>query len=513
MTDKRDVGFFGVNIFDNPTFAQQLSSNAKAINATLDTKFNTNIEEDKNKETLGFFDRIKSNFSKKCECSCDKQKPIKTADRNSNVVIKDQVDNNNKNSIKLFNSLKYEKGYVLLTVKVNTTLDGGKFGMNMLGIKMNIPKISNIKQQLDVNEKGMFGKLTNIYKNKNEILQAVKKGNVSSITSSIKKTTGINVSKPIDNINKTIIETNSVSKEKTNTENLQNNNTNNKSSSNIYTNVLNNDPVIFALKVSKTQIESRNNIPASILSILDYLITYKGVQFSRIKTLDEISEALLSFFSITEPQSILDIFQQCGKVFGELTDINGIKSICKNHNIITFNSKDKNEWDILKIVYNKLIRLTDNSVIDIELLKSILKQVKDECGEVQSINLSKINKHFTHKLKSVIEDHCNNIDMISTKEMKTIKQSFIDTVCSNDDKYKDLEIFLVIYFNFFLNEFLTGTIETVAVSKMLKEQLYIDITVLNKHFIVDKNIVLYVNPETVKEFLDKFSNDKIVITL
>lgn len=550
--DNRKVGFWGSNIFDNPKVAQTLSSNSKAINTALNTKStNTNV---RNTDQPGFFDRIKSNFKKDCDCSCDKPKKISVSNGtvHTNVQNSDNRKTNSndssKNQIRLFGSIRNEKGYVLLIVQwnsINTSLDGGKFGMNMktlLELKKNVPKISNVEKQIsaisDVVQKktekgkGMFGVLKDAYKKKNEVLQAVKQGDLNVVSNTIRNTTGVNISRSLNGIQTTNAKRNlqqvstpnsndTMNNENTNNKVNVNTNTKSTNSVNVNTNtninsnsnVMNNIPVILALKVRKTQSESKRNIPSSILSILDYLITYKGIEFDKIKSLDEMSEAIMSFFSIKEPQSVFDIFQQCGKVFGEIGDISGIKSLCRDNNIISFSNTDMNEWDVFKILYNELITLNEQSVIDIEFFKSILGKIKDICGEVQRVNLTKINKYFVNKLKGVIEEQCNNIEALSITGMEKIKQSFIDMVCSKDNKYKELENFLIIYFNFFLNDLLTGALDTTVISTMLEQQVHVDVGVLNKAFTTDKNMVLYVNPETIQDFLDKFSNDKIVINL
>lgn len=519
-----NVGFLGENLLGNTKVAETLANNVISVNTTIETN--------SDKQT-GFFDKIKNTvFSKKCDCPCDNTKknsvsvvnstkPIK----NTNKTINTENQQSSKNCIKLLGSVKNEKGYVVLIVKLggktklvpnhNTNpkelVDGGKLNlgsMNMktlIDLKKNLPKISNVKKQINekVNEitKGVLEKA---YENKNEITEAIKKGTPNAI----KKTIGIDISIP----SKTSL---SVS----NTKNVAKNTNTSKQSVNSTTNVNSNsnndEPIIFALKVSKTQTENKNDIPASILSILDYLVTYKGVEFSNIKNLDEMIEAVMSFFKVEEPQNMFDIFNHCRKNLGELSSISGIKSLCQNNNIITFDKRDSekmsmNEWDVVKIIYNEFINLNEKSVIDIEFIKSVLQKIKEICGNVQSVNLEKVNKYFKNKLKTLIEYQCNNIETLSTKEMETIKQNFLDTICSKDDKYAELASFLVIYLNFFLNDILKKAIENPQISTILQQHLYFDVNLINT---TDKNIVLHVKPETLKEFLDKFASDKIIISL
>jgi hypothetical protein len=43
--------------------------------------------------------------------------------------------------------------------------------------------------------------------------------------------------------------------------------------------------------------------------------------------------------------------------------------------------------------------------------------------------------------------------------METLKQNFIDTVCSKDDKYSELSKFLIIYFNYFLTDVVSNSFD------------------------------------------------------
>jgi hypothetical protein len=508
-----NVGFLGENLLGNAgKVPETLGNNVKSMNPSPETQSNNQP---------GLFDKIKNTFSKKCDCPCDDNKKKNasgvTTIKTTNTAIKPTKNSNsankqsNKNGIKLFGSLKNEKGYVVLLVQLGDNakqlVKGGKFDLGkvnmkaILDLKKNIPNLANVKKQINEikNENKMIGVLKKTYESGKEITKAIKQGNTNAIKKSIEKTTGIN----IDGYKRN---TSLVSNTKNTSKNID---------SPTNSNVDSDEPIVFSLKVTKTQTESKSNIPASILSILDYLVTYKGIELSNIKTLDDMVNGVLSFFSIEEPQSMLDIFSHFGNVFGELTDISGMKSLYQNNNIITFDKVDSvkspmNEWDVIKILYNKLIRLKNGYIIDISFVKDLLSEIKLVCGNVQSVNLEKVGKFFTNKLKDTIAHQCNNIETMSTKEMETIKQSFIDTICSKDDKYAELASFLVIYLNFFLNELLGKTIEDPQISTILQQQVYLDINLLNT---VDKHIVLHVKSETIKEFLEKFSDDKIIIKL
>jgi hypothetical protein len=505
-----NVGFLGENLLGNEKVAETLEKNVISVNTTTETN--------SDKEP-GFFDKIKNTFSKKCDCPCDNNKKnsvsvvntvnatkqIKNTNKNTNTANSKTQQQSSKNCIKLFGSLRNEKGYVVLSIKISNTnnssqkqnskqediVDGGKLNLNMKTLsdfKKNLPKLSNVKTQ--INE---------ITKKKNEIIDSIKKGT----SNSLKQITGVDINVPSKN---------SVS---TSTTNVKQNSSKQNVNSTTNFNSSIDEPIILTLKVSKTQTESKSDVPASILCILDYLITYKGVEFSKIKTLDEMIEGVMSFFKKEEPQNIIDIIVHCGNVFGELSNISGIKSLCQNNNIITFDKLDSekvsmNEWDVIKIIYNELVKLNEKSIIDVEFVKRVFSNIKDICGNVQSVNLEKVNRYFINKLKNTIAHQCNNIEALSTKEMETIKQSFIDTICSKDDKYAELASFLVIYLNFFLNELLGTTIEDPQILTILQQQLHFNVNLFNT---TDKNIVLYVKPETLKEFLDKFSSDKIIITL
>lgn len=553
----RNVGIFGANIFDNENLARKLASNANAMNANLN-KSNTQSE-----KQPGFFEKIKNRFQRSCDCPCDKKESKASSNASPNVNVNVNVSKSNtttllpnKNCIRLFNSLGNEKGQVLLVIKVsdksNTNIEadtgnaeGGDLKSSLLKLKKNIPQVSDVTKQIkDIAErgkgKGMFGVLKNAYKNKKEITNALKKGNPNAIIQSIEKATGVNVNNVSQaikaNVN-TKRESNSINKTKnvsngakqphnannTNTKNVKTNverNTteqlqnakdikSNGANANSNSNVSNKEPVLFALRVEKTQTNSKRNIPASILSILDYLVTNKGIELSKVKSLDDMVSGILSLFAIGEPQSLADIFKQCDKVFGNLTSIDGIKSLCMDNSIIRF-EKAMNEWDVLRILYNEFLGISEQSAIDIGFFKTLLGKIKEECGNVQSINLAKINKYFKNRLKLFIEDQCNNIEALSTKEMESIKKSFVDNVCSKDDKYTELASFLVIYFNFFLNELLSQSNEEPYISTILEQQLHFNVNILNT---TNKNIRLYVKKETLTEFLEKFSSDKIIINL
>jgi hypothetical protein len=564
----RNVGFLGVNIFENEKVAQTLANNAKTINSSISQSSSQSLSSAQhNDEQPSFFSKLKDRFSNKCDCSCDKTNTNTTSNTKKNVNTQkntniqknvnsqkntqkntDKASSNNKSCIRLFGSIKKDTGYVLLIVRVgdtnNTIATGGGIGfkgikeimdmkkqlskeLNATSINNATSKITNVlsKDKSIVQGKGRrfldkTKMLKNAYKNKKTIIDAAKHGDPSVIKETIEKTTGVNiddVSKKLNNVENVSNASNIQSKNKSNVPTNTNTNTNVSVQSNVNSNVKSSEQVVFSLKVLKTQMEAKADVPPPILSILDFLITQKGIQFSNMQTLDEMIEGIMSFFSIEEPQSIFDILQQCGKVFGELKSVDGIKSLCQDKNIITFDNKDEqgihmNEWDVLMSVYNKLIKL-ENPYIDVNIFIDILNKIKDVCGNIQNINLRFISNVFVSKLKDFIETQCNNIDKMTIKEMESVKQNFIDMICSKDDKYAELSKFLVIYLNYFLNDVVSNSFNKPSLSSILQEQISLNIEELNKQITTDKNIVLFVKRESIKEFLSKFEDDNIVITI
>jgi hypothetical protein len=558
----RNVGFLGVNIFENEKVAQTLANNVKTINSSISQSSSQSLSSassaQQNDEQPSFFSKLKDRFSKKCDCSCDKTNTNTTSNTKKNVNTQkntkiqknvntqkntDKASSNNKSCIRLFGSIKKDTGYVSLIVRVgdtnNTIATGGGFGikgikeimdmkkqlskeLNATSINNATSKLTNVKSKdksiVQGKGKSFLGTLKNAYKNKKTIIEAAKQGDPTVIKETIEKTTGVNiddVSRKLNNVENLPNASNIQSKNKSNVP--TNTNTNVSVQSNTNSNVKSSDQVVFSLKVPKTQMEAKADVPPPILSILDFLITQRGIQFSNIQTLDEMIEGIMSFFSIEEPQSIFDILQQCGKVFGELKSVDGIKSLCQDKNIITFDNKDEqsihmNEWDVFMSVYNKLIKL-ENPYIDVNIFIDILNKIKDVCGNVQNINLRFISNVFVSKLKAFIETQCNNIDTMTIKEMESVKQNFIDMICSKDDKYVELSKFLVLYFNYFLNDVVSNSFNKPSLSSILQEQISLDIEGLNKQITTDKHIVLFVKRESIKEFLSKFEDDNIVITI
>jgi hypothetical protein len=560
----RRVGIFGADIFENQKVAQTLANNAKAINASISQSSSQSLSSaQQNDEQPSFFSKLKDRFTKKCDCSCDKTNTNTTSNTKKNVNTQkntniqknvntqkntDKASSNNKNCIRLFGSIKKDTGYVSLIVRVgdtnNTIATGGGFGikgikkfmdmkkqlskeLNATSINNATSKITNVlsKDKSIVQGKGksfFTTLLKNANKNKKTIIEAAKQGDPIVIKETIEKTTGVNiddVSKKLNNVENVSNASNIQSKNKSNVPTNTNTNVSVQSnvSSNVNSNVKSSEQVVFSLKVLKTQMEAKADVPPPILSILDFLITQKAIQFSNIQTLDKMIEGIMSFFSIEEPQSIFDILQQCGKVFGELKSVDGIKSLCQDKNIITFDNKDEqgiymNEWDVLMIVYNELIKL-EKPFIDVNIFIDILNKIKDVCGNIQNINLRFISNVFVAKLKGFIETQCNNIDKITIKEMESVKQNFIDMICSKDDKYAELSKFLVIYLNYFLNDVVSNSFNKPSLSSILQEQISLDVEGLNKQITMDKNIVLFVKRESIKEFLSKFEDDNIIITI
>lgn len=534
-----NVDVFGANIWNanNPKVAQRIANNAKVINANLAQSSSKPSSTEQNDEQPGFFSMLKDRFTKKCECSCENNNTNKNVASNTKKYNNGNIEKNtqtntkinstkDKSCIKLFGSIKEDRGYVTFTVllsdKNNINVSGGALGMQVF---KELKKVMDIKKQLSkelganatnvtstiVKNKNIIDKegkhfINSLNNKKKEIIDAVKKGDTSVIKKTIEQTTGVNV----DNVSKKISDVVDNIKD---TSNVQSSDSVKSNTSNVKSN----QQVVFSLKVLKTQTEAKNDVPASILSILDFLITKKGIEFSNIQTLNEMIEGIMGFFSIEEPQSCFDIIQKCGKIFGKLKSVDGIKSLCQDRSIISFDKHDEqkinmNEWNVLMTIYNELIKL-DKAHIDINVFIDILRSIKNVCGNVQSVNLRLMNNVLISKLKLFIETQCNNIDKMSIKEMETVKQNFIDTVCSKDDKHVELSKFLVTYFNYFLNDVISNSFNKSSLSSILQQQITLDIKGLNKQIVLDKSIVLFVKRETIKEFLSKFEDENIVITI
>ena len=290
-------------------------------------------------------------------------------------------------------------------------------------------------------------------------------------------------------------------------------------------NIDNTEPILFSIKVMKTQTESKNNIPASILSIIDYFLTYKikdknykGIKFKKVKDLDGMTDSIMSFFSLKDNISMLDILQKCSEDFGEIDTVTGIKSLCVGNNIITFKNKDEtkqfmNEWDVIKIIYNQLIQLKEKSFFTIT---DYLTTIKKVCGNIQALDLTKINKSFITDLKGLIEEHCKDINAVKTEkiqEFDKMKTMFLEKVCNNPDELTELSTFLVTYFNFFLDAVNDKKFPRPAIVPLLISHVHTDMNYVGTKIKNEKNINLFVEPNTMTEFLDNFSKDNIVINI
>lgn len=557
-TKKRNVGFLGVNIFENSEFVKELENvktNTKAKNSSS-SKSIPSIE-----EQPSFFSKLTNRFTNKCDCSCEKPNAGvstntivgKNTKNENNTNIRNNSSNSSKNCIRLFGPLKRETGYVTLMIKINddskngSVVRGGKFeGFEAIKEAYKMKKeiankandiVDSIEQVKDTNDiKGKGNKFFANLKDRKKIAKAVKEANPLDIQKTVEKT-GVsinNVSNKISNVVSNVqdITTKDTKKGFLSTlkkyanktkvvEDVKEGNVGVVTADQVQvsntSNVNSNEPVIFAIKVMKTQTETSNDVPASILSILDFLITHKGLEFSNVKTIDEVVEAIMMFFAIKEPLSVFDILQHCKKVFGGMTSVSGIKALCQEKSIVTFDKQDShnlnmNEWDVLMTVYNELINLEDPH-IDINIFVNILTKIKEICGNIQNINLRPVNNAIISKIKTHIENQCSNIDNISIKEIDVIKQNFIDIVCSKDDKYSELSKFLIIFFNFFLNDVVSNTFDKPVLTSILQDQMFLNIETLNKRITMEKTMILFVKRETIKEFLSKFEDDNIVITI
>ena len=329
-----------------------------------------------------------------------------------------------------------------------------------------------------------------------------------------------NNSKPIDNnnvnVNKNKNSTSNVNVEVNSNANIHSIDTNNK--------IVVDDRTFISLKVPKTQTDTKDNIPGSILSILDFLITSKGIEFKKIKTLDDMTKGLMTLFATNQPQSLYDIFQVCANTFGELKSVDGLKALCQGNNVIIFSKTNKNtnmnEWDILKILYNKGIKLNDKTYIGVDIFKEVLNTIKKECGEVQNVHLDKFNGYFLSNIKEFINQHCNNLDNIRIQErgkdiprMNNIKTHLENGACNGikNNNLSDVESFLVLFFNYYLNEITNKSFDGPLVISVLEQHFKTNLDLIRSKIKTDKNINLYVKPDTMKEFLSKFAGDEIVI--
>jgi hypothetical protein len=168
-------------------------------------------------------------------------------------------------------------------------------------------------------------------------------------------------------------------------------------------------------KVSLTETVTNSNdgkVPIALMILLDYFVSGKGMKFSKVSSISGAISALETILDVTGPQSYNDILRSFANKFGSIEDITGIRTLCRESNVLSFEKGDSNEWDVLMIIYNEFQK-AENFKVSVDFVEKIVKEVSEKCGSLVSINLQNADKFVLQMLTQYMTSTCVSIQAIT----------------------------------------------------------------------------------------------------